>query len=112
MVYTWYIPGIYRISEYTWYIHVYTDHLPRRGSRCFRVKFFQVMFFRVNFFRVKFFRVKFFRVKFLPSHWTLSPGLQVKTGDRPPLHHHLFTFQASSEMLTFIASVAVQYWTT
>ena len=34
MVYTWYIPGIYRISEYTWYIHVYTDYLPRRGSRC------------------------------------------------------------------------------
>ena len=33
MVYTWYIPGIYRISEYTWYIHVYTDYLPRRGSR-------------------------------------------------------------------------------
>ncbi len=33
MVYTWYMPGINRISEYTWYIHVYTYYLPRRGSR-------------------------------------------------------------------------------
>ncbi len=33
MVYTWDIPGIYRLSEYTWYIHVYTDYIPRRGSR-------------------------------------------------------------------------------
>ncbi len=33
MVYTWYIPGIYRISEYTWYIHVYTDYLPQAARR-------------------------------------------------------------------------------